>query len=340
MPKTLIHKIQSFTPKKIAVIGDLVLDKYTIGKADRLSQEAPVPILTVTEETHNAGGAGNTAVNIQTLGSIPYLIGIIGKDEASESFIESLAKYGVSYNGIFKSQYSRTITKERVVCNQQMLRIDRNDKIAHNQEHYDFMAPEVLRAVKENDIFVISDYGKGTLSTEFIKEIITLCNSKQKTVIVDPRPKNKDAYHNATFITPNFNEAYEMSKEEISREKDNVLEDAFTLGLSLKRDLNSSVILTLSENGICFIPRYKPEHEIYRTVTTHYPTYPRQVRDVSGAGDTVVAALAVGLANNLSIEESIMFANHAAGVKVQKSGVQPVSLDEVVEDIRFHNGLK
>jgi bifunctional ADP-heptose synthase (sugar kinase/adenylyltransferase) len=131
-----------------------------------------------------------------------------------------------------------------------------------------------------------------------------------------------------------------MSKEDISKEKDNVLEDAFKLGLSLKRDLNSSVILTLSENGIYFIPRDKPAHEIYRTAKTHYSTYKRQVRDVSGAGDTVVAALALGLANNLSIEESIMFANHAAGVKVEKSGVQPVSLDEVIEDIQIHNGLK
>jgi rfaE bifunctional protein kinase chain/domain len=333
MPKTLIHKIQSFTPKKIAVIGDLVLDKYTIGKADRLSQEAPVPILEVTEETYNAGGAGNTAVNIGTLCSIPYLIGIIGQDEESESFIESLKKYGVSYNGIFQSQYAKTITKERVVCKQQMLRIDRNDKIPTNDEHYEFMASEVLRAVKENDIIVISDYGKGTLSTGFIREIITLCNQKQKPVIVDPKPKNKGAYRNATFITPNFKEASEMSGIYFPFSSDyaEILDHAEVIANKLYSELNTNVVLTMAENGIFY---YSKDSQV------HFPTYPRQVRDVSGAGDTVVAALSVGLANNLSIEESIMFANHAAGVKVQKSGVQPASLDEVVEDIKLHNGLK
>lgn len=327
MVKDLIEKIKGFTPKKIFVTGDLILDEYTIGECKRVNPEAPVLVVDVAQKKQNPGGAGNTAVNIKKLGSIPYLTGILGQDALAETFIKELKKREINYLGIFLSPYCKTVFKERIVAsNQQLLRIDYHDKIPDLKEHSDFIYSEFNENLSHSNIFIISDYAKGTLSEDLIKNIINACREKEKTIIIDPRPEHTDAYKNASLITPNFKEACVMSRLDIAFS----IENAEKLAKTLYEKLNSGIILTLSELGMLY---YNGD------LCKHFPTFKREVRDVAGAGDTVVAALAVGLANNLSTEEAVIFANHAGGVKVQKAGVQPVSLDEIVEDIKFHNNL-
>lgn len=322
----LIEKIKRFQSKKILVIGDLILDKYTTGSCDRISPEAPVQILKVKEVKYSIGGAGNTAVNVKTLGSEPYLIGILGEDKEAEIFEKELRKREIEDSGILVSQYTKTLLKERIVAsNQQLLRIDHLDEIIKDERHYN----HILSKFEDfnPDIVIISDYAKGTLSGLLIEHIIDYCRRKNKQIILDPRPQHTFSYKNSSFITPNFKEACEMAKLEINVNEISI-DNAKKLSENLYSRLNSSIILTMAEHGILF---YNGKD------FTHFPIFKREVRDVSGAGDTVVAALAVGLANSLDIKEAIYFANHAAGVKVEKAGVQPVYLNEVINDIKSHN---
>ena len=331
MPKELIKKIKEFKQKKILVIGDLILDKYTIGISERLSPEAPVPIINVTEEIYSLGGAGNTALNIKTLGSNPYLIGILGNDNEARIFEEKLKENKISYNIVF-SKNSKTIKKERVIAKrafsqkQQIVRKDYNDHISLDLKSEKQILNNFIKNL-EADIIVVSDYGKGTLSYKLLQEnIIPLCKENKKIIIIDPRPKNKLFYKNSSFITPNFSEACEISNLYLPFE----VKNAGKIAKKIYEDLNANVVLTMSEKGIYF---YSEKFQKY------FSTFEREVSDVSGAGDTVVAALAVGLANNLNYDKAILFANHAGGVKVEKFGVQPVSLEEIINDIKLHNNL-
>ena len=334
MLSNILDKIERFQSKKIMVLGDLILDRYTIGTCDEISTESPTPIIKVMEQRYNPGGAGNAAVNLKTLGSNPYLIGIIGDDEEGEKLVQILEKYGIKNSGIFYSQNLRTVFKERIMARgQHVVRVDHCDKIENNQEHYDFLFAQFQQNLDSVDIVVISDYAKGTLSEELIKNIINKCKDNKKWLIVDPRPKHTLAYRQSSFITPNFEEACGMVRKldpQRLSHSGRSLDEARIISSILSERLESKIISTLSELGMFYC-------DFANKCSEHFPTYKREVRDVSGAGDTVVAALAVGLSNDLTISEAIYFANHAAGVAVEKSGVQPVSLEEAVRDIILHN---
>jgi len=324
----VINKIKRFTPKKILVIGDLMLDQYTIGSCSRVSPEAPTLVLEVKEEKYNPGGAGNTAVNLKTLGSEPILIGIVGTDYWGEIFKKDLEDKKIAHSGVLFSPDTKTIRKERLFAGGQQAgpRIDHNDCILENESHESYILGKFLESVDSSDIVVISDYIKGTLSEKLIKDIVSLSIKKNKQVLIDPRQEHVEAYKNASFITPNFKEACEITGLKLEFSQDN----ARKLAKALHEKTNSSVVLKMSDNGILY---YDGNHFDY------YPTFKREVRDVSGAGDTVMAALAVSLANGLNIREAVYIANHAGGVKVEKSGVQPVSFLEIIEDIKSHNNL-
>lgn len=327
MSELVIEKIHSFKPRRILVIGDLILDQYTICNCNRISPEAPVLVLKVKETKYNVGGAANTAVNIKTLGSIPVLTGIIGLDQHGEAFLKELLSAEIKSDNVLKLPSCGTIIKQRIVANnQQVVRVDYNDSINLDKSSFDLIKQIFLANIGLSDIVVISDYGKGTLSSELVAEIIRYCKQINKIIIIDPKPEHTSAYHDASFITPNFKEACEMVGKKLPFD----IDSAKVLSMELSVKLDVGVILTMSEFGIFLY---------YNGFSHHFPTFQRQVRDVSGAGDTVVGALAVALANGLSIQEAVYFANHAAGVKVEKLGVQPVYLDEVISDIKLHNNL-
>ncbi len=318
----LIRKIKQFKPRKILVIGDLILDKYTSGKARRISPEYDVIDLDVSETRYNPGGAGNTAVNINTLNSEPYLLGILGSDHRAEIFKRELEQRGINSSGILTIK-GRTILKERFLGRNPLLRVNYDDSVPATQEDYESLFTSFSEQISFSSLAIISDYAKNTLSKNLIQKIIQLCIEQRKQVVIDPRPMHADAYKNASYITPNFEEACKMVGKEMPR----TLENAELMTKILSERLNSVIILTLDKDGMLF----------YKDKPKHFPIYQREVRDVSGAGDTVVSAIAVGLANKLNLEEAISFANHAAGVKVEKLGVQPVLLEEVVKDLELHN---
>ncbi len=329
----LIKKIENFIPKKITIIGDLILDKYTFGSCKRISPEADVLILKQEKEEYNLGGAGNTSLNVKTLDCEPFLIGIIGKDKEGEYLKNELTKNNIFNNSgviIAEDIDSKTLLKERCVARNQLLRIDRNDFIKPNKKNEEKIYNKFLEVIETTDIFIISDYAKGTLSGNLIQKIIKNCEEKNKILIIDPRPSHYNYYKGKIILTPNLNEACKMAN--ISIDNSNI-EQIKNLAKTLYDNIgvNSKIILTLSDKGIYY---YNKEN------TKHFSTYKRQIRDVSGAGDTVAAALAVGLSNNLDIEEAILFANHAGGVAVEKSGVQPVYLKEIIQDIKEHNNIK
>ncbi|MEM3405623.1 MAG: PfkB family carbohydrate kinase [Candidatus Pacearchaeota archaeon] len=325
--KNLIEKIKNFKSKKILVIGDLILDEYIEGYSERLSPEAPVPVINFQKQVYCLGGAGNTSLNIKKLNSEPILIGVLGNDKESKIFKNLLENNEIKYNYILTSKNNRTINKERIISNnQQICRIDKNDKIILSKKEEKYLINSFYDNL-DSDVIVISDYGKGTVTKYLLKVIIEEGNKTKKTIIIDPKPKNTLYYKNASFITPNYKEAQEMLKLNFQFN----LQNAEILAEKLYRFLNSNVLLTLSENGIYYYSK---------KLKKHFPTHKREVRDVSGAGDVVVASLAVGIANKLKIKDSIFLANHAAGVKVQKYGVQPVSLEEVIYDIKLYNNIK
>lgn len=324
----LVRSIHRFTSNKILVIGDLILDKYTLGECNRISPEAPVPVLNVRERRYALGGAGNTAANIKSLGSEPYLVGILGVDGGAGIFKKQLKAKGIDSSGVFSSSYTDTIIKERLVAMkpkmQQFCRLDYNDRIEYHNKHCEHILDRIMHT--NTRVVVISDYAKGTLPDSLIREVVEYCKKNNKTLIIDPRPQHTSCYENASFITPNFKEACEMIKKNYEEN----LENAVRLAKELSEELRTKTILTMAENGILFCDSLSYEH---------FKTFKREVSDVSGAGDSVVAALAVGLANKLDVSSAIYFANHAGGVKVEKAGVQPVSLDEVIRDINLHNSM-
>tara|TARA_Y100000310_G_scaffold341895_1_gene442745 strand:- start:172 stop:1248 length:1077 start_codon:yes stop_codon:yes gene_type:complete len=321
---SLVEKIKKFEKKKIAVIGDLFLDKYTGGSTTRFCPEAiPAPVVKVKEDTCNPGGAGNTAVNLASLGSQVYLIGVIGGDNYGNELASSFDKYGLDVSTTMRE--GQTIIKQRIVSEGRIIaRLDHNEEESLNKDYSEYILAS-LQSTDSLDACVISDYGKGTLNESSIRGIIDYCNRKKITLVVDPKPKHAFWYSGATIITPNFSEACLMAgknEEHFPLSIDNGNE----LASGLNKTLNSSILLTLSQEGMIYNDK-KNEH---------FPTHKREVWDVSGAGDTVVAALAFGIANGLEVHDSIIFANHAAGVAVGKSQVQPISLEEIIEDIHHY----
>lgn len=292
----------------IAVVGDLMLDRYVYGKIQRISQEAPVPIVEVMEEKNMLGGAGNVAANIVSLGGRASLIGIIGKDNDGEKLLRLCKDIGVSNEGILQDGTRPTTLKTRIVAErQQVLRIDKEEKKETEKTG-------IVEYVKENinhwDAFVISDYAKGCVTETVAKELIGLASQEKKPIIVDTKPEHINYMEGATLITPNKKEALEMTGK-MAVEK---------AGEELRKKTRGSVIITQGGEGMTLFEGGG---------ALHVPAETREVFDVSGAGDTVVAVLALALANNWSLNKAARLANVAAGIVVGKSGTATATVEEL-----------
>lgn len=301
----------------IAVIGDVMLDHYIWGACERISPEAPVPVVSVSKESTLLGGAGNVVNNLHTLGAKVSLLSVVGKDENAKQMQMLLEAQNIKAT-LVEEQGRRTTKKSRVVAsNQQVIRYD--DESKTNISLASQM--KLLEALQQNlfsyDMVILSDYAKGVLTPNLCKDIISMCRDMNKDVLVDPKGRDYAKYTGATLLTPNKKEAIEASKIEIK--DDATLAQALHL---FKNDfaLDYSLI-TLSEEGIGVLDK---EVKII-------PTVAREVFDVTGAGDTVIASLAVALCAKLNIEEACEFANKAAAVVVAKVGSATVSLNEVEE---------
>jgi len=304
---------------KVLVIGDLMIDHYLWGSANRISPEAPVQVVDIDNESTVLGGAGNVVNNLRALGCNVGVISAIGKDEAGSELKEMLNSIETkSY--LIEQSNRKTSKKSRIIASHsQVVRYDKESKEDITEESCHAIFEEFKFIVEDYDIVLLSDYGKGVLTSKLTLNLIEYANSKNKRVLVDPKGDDYSKYFGAYLLTPNKKEAQEATKINI-KNNDSLL-DALQ---SLKQTANLTIpLITLSEDGIAILDE--------NNKIINKPTVAREVYDVTGAGDTVLASLGYCLAQNLDIEKSLEFANLAAGVVVGKLGSATASLEEIEE---------
>ncbi len=302
------------------VIGDVIVDRYIIGSADRISPEAPVPVLRQISRKSTPGGAANVASNIVALGGQATVIGVVGNDEAGSELEELLAHQRV--NSLFTKATDRpTISKTRLMANHhQMIRLDDEHTVTVGTDIADSLFDTVSREITQADIVILSDYAKGTLSDDLCSRIIQLASRHGLATLVDPKRKNWSAFSGATIITPNRSELTMFTGMPCDTD-----EEAEAAAAIAYLETGAGILLTRSERGMSF---FKGEEK-----PTHIPTAAREVFDVSGAGDTVMAALALGLGSSLPIEQVMRIANLAAAIAVGKVGTAVVTEKELADAI-------
>ncbi len=313
----MIEKLKKKRPN-ILVVGDLMLDSYLWGGAERISPEAPVPVVAVTKETKSLGGAGNVVANLISLGANVWVSSILGSDEAAKIIKSELKRVGADVSGIFEDASRTTSLKTRVMAgSHQIVRFDKETKNEIDTVNEAKIVDFASKNGSNFDAILLSDYKKGILTDSLTQQLINLANSLNIPVLADPKGSDYSKYKNATLLTPNKKEAAEATKIEIK--DDNKL---FEAGIKLKRELNLKYsIITLSEDGIGIFDE---------SGTTKLPTLAQEVFDVTGAGDTVLAALGISLAMGADIVEAAKFANKAAAVVVAKVGSATVTLEEII----------
>lgn len=308
----------NFKGKRIAVIGDLMLDCYFWGAVSRISPEAPVPVVEVDEEFYRFGGAMNVAYNIQTLGGVPFPIGVIGNDNEGKLFRGLLNKTGITDKGIVVDRKRPTTAKTRVIANKQhVVRIDKEKTHSISAQTENKILGLLKKQIKNIDAVILQDYNKGVMTERLIKEVVTICTKAKKIVTVDPKFNNFFTYQSVTVFKPNRKEA-----EDVLGIRINTDADITNAGLKLLEKLNCKyALLTLGEKGIALFEKGKPERRI--------PTKARKVSDVSGAGDTVISTLTMALTAGADIYDAAYLANYAGGLVCQEVGIVPIELNNL-----------
>jgi len=313
----MISEIPHFDSAQVLVLGDVMLDRYWMGETNRISPEAPVPVVKVVEIEERAGGAGNVAINIAALGAKASIVGLTGKDDAANSLLNLMEQAGV-ISHFSQDEKHATVTKLRVLShNQQLIRLDFEDGFPEldTSKLLDIFNAQIAQA----GAVILSDYGKGTLQDcqDFIQQAV----SHQIPVLVDPKGSDFSKYKGATVITPNLSE-FEQVVGHCKTENDIV-----TKGMGLLEELNlSALLITRSEKGMSLLQRGKD--------ALHLPTRAREVYDVTGAGDTVISVLAASLAAGVELAEATVLANLGAGVVVNKIGTATVNQEELKRALR------
>ena len=315
--------LADFKNKEIVVIGDIMLDHFIKGSVSRISPEAPVPVVNVEEETFVAGGAGNVAVNLAALGAKPTIISVVGDDVKAILLKNFLQNKGADVSKIITDNTRPTTQKVRIIAErQQVVRVDRENKqkISHKIANACFENfKEVLKTAKG---VILSDYGKGMLSDNNIKDIITACRAKKIPVCVDPKIDNFLKYKNITCMTPNTKEAWEGMGLPPKKDEASILD----LGKKILKTLQAdSILITRSAQGMSLFEKGTPPQ-----ITTIKATA-KEVFDVTGAGDTVISVLTLALACKANLKDAAKIANEAAGIVVAKLGTATVSVDEIKE---------
>jgi D-glycero-beta-D-manno-heptose-7-phosphate kinase len=316
----LLTLVDKFSRANLLVVGDLMLDRFIRGEVERISPEAPVPVLQVVSEDSNLGGAANVIHNVRSLGGRVTACGIVGRDGAGRKIISALRQAGASTAGVFVDGGYQTIQKTRIIASprhQQIVRLDRENRCP--------VAPAALRKLREYiaaridrfDAIVLSDYGKGAIHQELLDVVADRICRKKIVCVVDPKKENYERYRFPTLITPNKAEASEASG--IAIEDDASLIEA---GAKLVRMWQAkAVLITRGPDGMSLFRS--------RGVVHHFPTEPRDVFEVTGAGDTVVAACALALACGASYEEAAVLANLSAGFVGDEVGTVAVPREKL-----------
>lgn len=304
------------TQPRILVIGDIMLDQYVSGTVTRVSPEAPVPVLKVDREWSTLGGAGNVAANVASLGGKAILLGLVGDDASAKTILSSCSSDGIE-SVIIQGNQS-TIVKTRVVSGQQIVRFDREEELVWNDAQFAELTSKLKTLIPGSDVILLSDYAKGTLSDEVLKLIFELALVNEKRVLVDPKRADWTAYSGAFLITPNLLELA-MTEAGIGIKNDDNLVVSACQKLRKQFEIEN-IIATRSSYGMTVVSEQK---------VLNIPTRALEVFDVSGAGDTVLAAFGLTLAEGKSVTESAFVANAAAGIVVSKRGTAVVHQNEL-----------
>lgn len=316
---------EGFERLKVLIVGDVMLDRYLVGKVSRISPEAPVPVVDLEKTDDRLGGAANVALNIKALGATPFLCSVIGDDESGEQFENLLEKEALSSLGILKSTSRITTVKTRVLAkNQQLLRFDSEIKTALEKSiEIDFFNQiKTIINTEKIDVVLLQDYNKGILTPFLIDSLLEICNKKNIPTTVDPKKENFFAYKGVTLFKPNLKEISEAV--DFTPDSDNLLTLKEAAKVVTNRLGNTYTLITLSEKGI-FLDKLNEQSIII-------PTQPRNISDVCGAGDTVISVISLGLALGLDMAKVAAMANMAGGIVCESVGVVPVNKSKLFEE--------
>jgi len=317
----------SFNTKKILIIGDVMIDSYVWGKVNRISPEAPVPILNSQKKENRLGGAANVALNIKALGAEPILASVIGNDNKGDIFLKLLKQENLSTLGIISSNERVTTTKTRIISgNQQLIRLDREIDTPLDAEMEDALIQLIIELVERQkiDAIIFEDYDKGTITEKVIDKTVKYANNKKIPTLVDPKKRNFLNYKGVTFFKPNFKELKEGTKLDIKKSDFDAI---FMASRQLQQHLDAHyIVTTLSDLGVFVF-----DGNGYEVI----PAEIRQIADVSGAGDTVISVSALCLSSGVDIANVARIANLAGGLVCEKVGVVPIDkaqlLDEAID---------
>ncbi len=329
MPKDKIKALfDSFNEKRILIIGDVMLDLYLNGKVERISPEAPVPIVAVGNRFRRLGGAANVAQNIKALGAEPVLCSIIGEDSKSHDFFDLLKEHEMPTNGIIKSKERRTTTKYRIIGNNsQMLRVDDEDTFNLTDKEYDSICEKIDSILYRERIdgIILQDYNKGVLTEHLIRHVIEIANEKGIPVGVDPKKNNFLAYEHCTLFKPNLKEL----KEGINVEFPTDTIEGILIGVNALQDrLQCRLVMnTLSERGV-IIQEVSDNKKEYH----HIPAHLRKIADVSGAGDTVLGVAMLCLVSGQDAYHIAAISNLAGGLVCEEIGAVPINKDRLLKE--------
>ena len=314
--------VDGLSDTKVVVVGDILMDEYVWGDVSRISPEAPVPVVEVKQETKMLGGAANVVNNIASLGGTPILCGVIGDDQTGREIVDTMMQQGLRTDGIIREPGRPTSIKTRVVAhNQQVVRFDREERKRLEDESIKRILDFVRQMKGGYEAIIVTDYGKGVISAELMEGLRKLLSDSKTLIAVDPKTGNFEFYQGVDVITPNHHEAAAFCRMEIVDE-----ESLVQAGRHMLNELNCrSVLITQGKDGMTLFER---NGEI-----SHIPTVARKVFDVTGAGDTVISALCLGLASGMDLKSAAIIANFAAGIVVGEVGTSTVGAEDLKKAI-------
>lgn len=309
-----------FKGKKILVVGDLMIDEYIWGNVSRISPEAPIPVVEVSREESKPGGAANVIINLIAMGAKVYCAGVVGADANAHKLEKYFRDHKVNYSALIEDTNRPTTIKTRVIAhNQQVVRIDKEKKLAISSAIREKMLTKLKPVIKEMDGIILSDYNKGMMTKEIVDGVMKAAAGK--IVAVDPKPQNMALFKNTTLITPNKKEAAGATGIDIETEK-----DILTAGSKLKKELAiKAVLITRGEDGMSLFED---------SGISHVPTVAREVFDVTGAGDTVISVATLALCAGADFKEAAVLSNVAAGISVAEVGVYAVTAKELINELK------
>lgn len=316
----LIGALSRLSRNKILVAGDLILDTYTIGKARRISPEAPVAVVNVQREEHRPGGAGNVILNLLSMGSDVAVLSRVGPDRAGDTLLKVLSDEGVNVSPVVREKGYFTPVKNRIIAeNQQIVRVDHESIDLLHQEAEEAVIASIPEVMKDVKVLAISDYGKGFLTTKLLKALIDFARRNSIPVITDPKGLDFHKYSHSTLIKPNLSEAYAAAGVSTQADLQEVADKL------LQKIDTEMLMVTRSEKGITLFHRDGSRHD--------FPVKAREVKDVTGAGDTVLAMIASAIASGLSMAEAAQLSNVAAGIAIERFGCARISLADLAKEL-------